>query len=223
MRPLWGLRLIQGAIALEILLTAGYFAMVMRWGHTWPGLDFNSLRSLPSLLQAAHLAAISLLCVVLMLDRRHLSRRLSLGTLGAIALLCFYGTLDKLTKLHLQFHQVNWQAVYLGVLMVIPLMGWRDLRWIWQCHRAIVGWMTTGLGLFLLGGFGAEWVKGSLAHGLLPHASSQMLFFTEHLRIAIEESAELMGETLVLYGFVQLFWHIKRPQKAASSAPQLPP
>ncbi|MFQ4135363.1 hypothetical protein PGN35_003505 [Nodosilinea sp. PGN35] len=192
-----------GAIALvglELGLALAYLAVIFLRGEAVPLLDFNGLRSLPSWLQAAHLFAIGGLCLALLGFRQRMARPVSWFSPSALAALCLYGGVDELTKLHLALDQFDWKLIYLGILIAIPVLGWRDLGWIWRHHRASVLWVLAGVGIFLLGGFGAEAVKGAIASELATHSSSQGLFLGEHLRITVEELGELLGETLILYG-----------------------
>lgn len=196
--------ILRGAIALiafECGLALAYLAMIWRWGKAYSVLDLNGLRSLPSLLQAAHLFAIGGLCLLLLSYRQCMVRPCSRSLLLALALLCFYGALDELIKLHLVFKQVDWKLIYLSILVAIPVVGWRDLVWLWREHRPTILWIAAGMGIFLLGGFGAEWLKGAIASGLAPHTSPHRVFLAEHFRITVEELAELLGETIILYTF----------------------
>lgn len=196
----------RGAIILigfEFGLALVYWVMVWQRGTAIAMLDFNGLRSLPSLLQAAHLFAIGMLCLSLLICRQRLSRPCSWFLPLALAILCFYGGLDELTKLHLTLDQVNWKIVYLTVLASIPLLCWRDLLWVWREHPTTLLWIGIGMGIFLLGGFGAEMVKGAIASELAVHASTRTRFLAEHLRITFEEFAELIGETVILYAFAR--------------------
>ncbi|MGG6238210.1 hypothetical protein ACQ4N7_06175 [Nodosilinea sp. AN01ver1] len=195
--------LLRAAIALvgfELGLALAYLAMIYLRGEAVPLLDLNGLRSLPSWLQAAHLLAMGGLCLVLLKFRQRMSRPVSWFLPSALAVLCLYGALDELTKLHLVLNQFDWKLIYLGLLVAIPILGWRDLVWIWQYHRASVLWVLVGIGVFLLGGFGAEAMKGAIATELATHSSARGLFLGEHLRITVEESGELLGETVILYG-----------------------
>ena len=206
--------LLRAAIALvgfELGLALAYLAMIYLRGEAMPLLDLNGLRSLPSWLQAAHLFAIAGLCLVLLRYRQRMSRPVSWFLPSALAVLCLYGGLDELTKLHLALNQFDWKLIYLGILVAIPVLGWRDLVWIWQCHRASVLWVLAGVGVFLLGGFGAEAMKGAIAAELATHASSQGLFLGEHLRITVEEFGELLGETFILYGIAGFIWQVLNP------------
>ena len=71
-------------------------------------------------------------------------------------------------------------------------------------------WVFVGLGIFLLGGFGAESIKQSLNDGVSADATLTWLgqdmsvrALAEHIRIAIEEFAEILGETFILFGVAQ--------------------
>lgn len=199
-------------IGFEIGLALAYLAMIYFRGEATPLLDLNGLRSLPSWLQAAHLFTIGGLCLGLLRFRQRMSRPISWVLPGALAMLCLYGGLDELTKLHLILQQFDWKLIYLGLLIAIPVLGWRDLIWIWRHHRTPVLWVLAGLGIFLLGGFGAEAAKGAIAVELSAHTSARGLFLGEHLRITIEEFAELLGETLILYGIARLIQQALHPQ-----------
>jgi hypothetical protein len=193
----------QTAIALvgfEIGLGLAYFATIFVRGEAMPLIDLNGLRSLPSWLQAAHLFAIGGLCLALLRHRHRMVHPISGFLPSMLAVLCFYGGLDELTKLHLWLNQVDWKLIYLGWLMVIPVLGRRDLVTIWRHHRGPMLWVLAGISIFMLGGFGVEAAQGAIASELATHHSSRLLFLGEHLRITLEESAELIGETLVLYG-----------------------
>lgn len=205
----------QAAIALvgfEVGLALAYFAMVYLRGEAGPLLDFNGLRSLPSWLQAAHLFAIGGLSLGLLRFRQRMVRPVSWFLPTALAMLCLFGGLDELVKLHLSLSQFDWKLIYLSILIAIPVLGWRDLAWIWQNHRVPVLWVLTGIGIFLLCGFGAEMAKGAIASELATHNSSRVLFLGEHLRITLEEFGELLGETLILYGIACFTQQVLSPQ-----------
>jgi hypothetical protein len=199
-------------IGFEAGLALAYMAMVYGRGEALPLLDLNGLRSLPSWLQAAHLFAIGGLCLGLLRFRQRMARPVSWFLPSALAVLCLYGGLDELTKLHLILNQFDWKLIYLGILIAIPVLGWRDLRWIWRHHRGPVLWVLAGLAIFLLGGFGAETAKGAIASELSAQASSRGMFLGEHLRITLEEFSELLGETLILYGMARLTYQALHPR-----------
>ena len=191
-----------GLVGLEIGLALAYFTRILLHGNTTHMLDFNGLRSLPSLVQAAHLFAIGGLAFSLIFLRQRMAHPISAFLPAAMTLLCLYGGLDELTKLHLHLDQFDWKIIYISILIGIPVIGWRDFMILWRHHNSTVQWVLAGLGIFLLGGFGAEMLKGAIASEVAVHSSSaRLLFLTEHLRITVEEFAELLGETLILYAF----------------------
>lgn len=195
---------IIGLIGIEAGLALTYLAVVLQNGRSTPLLDFNGLRSLPSLLQAAHLFTIGGLCVFLLLNRHRMAHPISSFLPTVLALLCFFGGLDEMFKIHLEFRQFNWEIIYLSLLLAIPILGWRDLQIIWRHYRSTVRWVLMGLAVFLVGGFGAEMLKEAIASEITARSSStRLLFLVEHLRITIEEFAELFGETLILYAFAR--------------------
>lgn len=200
-------------IGLEFGLASAYFLMIWRQGTALHWLDFNGRRSLPSIMQAMHLFAIAAVCLVLWGQRHRLSRPVSGYLPLALASLCIFGGIDELTKLHLTLDQINWKLLYLALLAAIPLVGWRDLIWLWQAHRPTLLWIATGLAIFLLGGFGAEFVKGAISSGVSAHSSPQTAQLAEHLRITIEEFAELLGETVILYAFLAFMVQVLTPQR----------
>ncbi|WP_035987287.1 hypothetical protein [Leptolyngbya sp. KIOST-1] len=215
----WLPRVAISLVGFELGLALVYLATVYRRGEAVPLLDLNGLRSLPSWLQAAHLFAIGGLCLVLLRYRQRMVRPVSWFLPSALALLSFYGGVDELTKLHLALNQVDWKLIYLGILIAIPVLGWRDLAWIWQSHRASVLWVLVGIGVFLLGGFGAEAAKGAIAAELASHSFAQGLFLGEHFRITIEEFGELLGETFILYGIASFVTQVLPPRAAPDSVP----
>jgi len=79
--------------------------------------------------------------------------------------------------------------------VALPILWWRDF---WQLgrqfpqHTAAVG---LGVVLFVLGGFGSDWVSQWVLQPLVPVA-------VEPIRIAFEEWCELVGENFVVLGVV---------------------
>jgi hypothetical protein len=188
-------------IGLELGLAIAYFVGMVQRGTVPAMLNFNGLRTLPSLLQAAHRFAIGGLCLVLLMQRSRLQAPYSWYLPLALAILCLFGGLDELTKLHLTFNQINWKFLYLGLLTAIPLFSWRDLVWLWRTHRITLIRVGTGMAIFLGGGFGAEFLKGAIAT-VATQNSAAAAAWAEYLRITLEEFAELCGETIILYAFM---------------------
>ena len=210
---LWLLIGLETGLALAYLITIWWQRSVPAW------LDWNGLRSVPSLMQAATLFTIGTLASLLLIFRRRIKRPVSRLLPLALASLCLYGGIDELTKLHLHLNQYNWKGIYVAILIAIPIMCWRDLARLWREHRSIVLWVFMGLGIFLLGGFGAELIKGHLYAGVSPEATItlagqnlNLLFWVEHLRVTVEEFGELLGETIILFGVAQFVLKSLSPQ-----------
>ena len=81
-------------VSLEFGLALTYMALIFKRGEAIFLLDFNGLRSLPSLLQAAHLFAIGGLCGLLLLARQLRVQAYSGFLPSALMLLCFFGGID---------------------------------------------------------------------------------------------------------------------------------
>lgn len=204
----------QAAIALvgfEVGLAFAYLALIGLRGEAGP-FDFDGLRSLPSWLQAILLGTIGLLCMGLLRYRHRMARPISWVLPSTLALLCFFGAVDELLKFHLTLGQVDWKLIYLSLLLAIVVLGSRDLVWLWHTHRLTVLWVLAGLGIFLLGGFGAEMAKGAIAAALSPESPARTVLLIEHLRITLEELAELLGETIILYAVACFAQQILPPQ-----------
>lgn len=67
-----------------------------------------------------------------------------------------------------------------------------------------------GISIFVLGGFGAEAIKQGLHEAFSADTTSsvidqpsRLLFLSEHIRITVEELAELLSEPLILFGIAQ--------------------
>lgn len=206
-------------ISLEIGLALAYLITIWRQQSVPVWLDWDGLRSVPSLMQAATLFAIGILALLLLLFRQRIQRPVSRFLPLALASLCLYGGINELTKLHLHLNQYNWKGIYVAILIAIPLICWRDLARLWREHRSIVLWVFLGLGIFLLGGFGAELIKEHLYTGVSPEATFtlagqtiNLLFWVEHLRVTVEEFGELLGETIILFGVAQFVLKSLSPQ-----------
>ena len=210
----------RGLIALisfEFGLALTYMALIVKRGEAIFLLDFNGLRSLPSLLQAAHLFAIGGICALLLLARQHRMQSYSWFLPAALMLLCFFCGIDELTKLHLALNQVNWQVVYLSLMAAILIFSWGDFIWLWRHHRPTLLWVLAGISLFLLGSFGGEMLKAPITNALNTHSPPRIAFLLEHVRILVEEFSELMGETLILYAFANFTWGVWSQPKTVMS------
>jgi len=191
---------ILALIGLEVGLAIAYLSSSLIHGASPDFLDFNGLRTLPSLIQAVQLFLIGAIALGLLICSRQLNHRLSPVVLICIALLCGFGGFDELFKIHLTFKQFNWKGIYLGLLTAIPVLCWKDLIRLWRSHRDTLMWVGAGMGVFLLGGFGAEFLKDGFATLFNGQDAETVAFALERSRVTIEELAELIGETIIIYG-----------------------
>lgn len=195
---------VVGLIAFEILLAVTYLISSVATGSVAPALDFNGMRSLPSLLQALHLILISLAAFSLIFLRSRLARPVSWRLIFSVLAVFIYAAIDEVTKLHLRLNQYNWKLIYVGVAIAIPVVCYRDFLMLWRFHRRSVLLTAMGMIIFITGGIGAEILKVQVLLPLVAHQDASMLFIAEKIRVTIEELSELLGETLTLYG-VTLF------------------
>jgi hypothetical protein len=192
-------------VGIEIGLAIAYLTSSLLYGSSPEILDFNGRQTLPSLLQAGQLFLIGAIALWLLMVKRQLKHRLSIPLLIGIALLCGFGGLDELFKIHLTAKQIPWKGLYLSILTAIPILCWKDLRMLWRSHRGLLVWVGVGISVFVLGGFGAEFLKDGLKTFMEEHTATETTVFAiEHLRITIEELAELIGETTIVYAVGKL-------------------
>ena len=202
-----------GLLMGEALLAPIYLGSVLWLGGAPPLFDLNRQLALPSCLQALHLFAIGAIALAFNVLHHRYRGRPSRGFLGAIALLCFYSTIDELFKIHLQtdkwfpvLSKETWIGFYICVLVAIPIFFHRDFVALWQQHRAACCWVLLGMSIFSLGGFGAEIFRFDSLRSLLTFfqmPATVSVDLPEALRIAVEECLELMGESVVLYGVLR--------------------
>ncbi|MEM7770329.1 MAG: hypothetical protein AAF327_07440 [Cyanobacteria bacterium P01_A01_bin.37] len=187
-------------IVLEVGLAIAYLSTSLVNGNAPDFLDFNGLRTLPSLIQAFQLFLIGAIALLLLVLSRQLKHNLSWPLLLFITILCCFGGLDEVLKIHLALKQFNWKGMYLGILTAIPILCWKDLVRLWRSHRDVVLWIAIGISVFVAGGFGAEYLKSGLTTLFSGNVSETTLFTLEQTRTTIEELSELIGETITVYG-----------------------
>lgn len=197
-------------ICLEIGLAIAYLSTSLKYGYSPDLIDFNGFRSLPSLIQAFQLFLIGTIALILLIAHRQIHHRLSCSLLTFIALLSFFGGLDEVLKIHLSLNQYNWKGIYFGILVAIPIICRRDLLMLWRSHRDVVLWIAVGISIFLIGGFGAELLKSGSTPVFLDEKTGAMMWRFERLFTTVEELAELLGETLTLYGIGRFLTQLQR-------------
>lgn len=202
---------LYGVIAFESMLAFAYLATSFKWGYSPDLLDFNGLASLPSFVQAAHLFAIGAIASGLLMVRRYTERPLSWMLLILMILVSLSAGLQELTKLYIPLPLLTWKRLYFIYLVAIVTLCWQDLITIWRSHRMSVLWIVLGLGIVAIGGYGVGKLEYSLADAIASSSLSRGAFHAERVRILIEEFSEMLGETLIVFGFsILAFDHLRK-------------
>ncbi|NEQ22430.1 MAG: hypothetical protein F6K28_25250 [Microcoleus sp. SIO2G3] len=205
-----GTSLLLVLILLEVLLALIYLAGVFLTGKAYPLFDMDGLMTIPSFLQAFQLLLVGLIGLSLLIIQPPSSPRLSRLFLLTVAVLFIYGAIDEVFKIHLQLHRLfhtpsnrDWLPFYFGIGVTTIVMFYRDFVAIWRFRQKAIAFIALGMGIFILGGFGAELLKHELVHTVVSQISRQdelIPVLVEKLRVAVEEFSELLGESITLYG-----------------------
>ncbi len=202
--------LLVSLIIFELFIVIIYLWSTLVNGKPYPPFDMNGQMSISSLLQALHLFVIGLIPLILLFKEWHSQIPPSRWFKLTFAMLLIYGAIDEVLKVHLQLKnwipwlgERGWLQVYI-IIFIMPLMVfYSDLRFLWRFYPKETFLALLGMFIFGIGGFGAEVFK-DVAQPLLSLLFTQdfLITFIEKLRIAFEEFFELIGENLVLYGFL---------------------
>ncbi len=205
-----GSSLLLVLIVLEVFLVLIYLAGILLTGKAYPPFDMDGVKTIPSLLQALQLFGIGFISLSLFIAGRHSSKRPSRLFLLTVALLFIYASVDEVFKIHLQLHDLLdtahkrvWMPVYLGIGLTTLLVFYRDFIALWHFHRRSTLFVALGMGIFVLGGFGAEVLKVILLQPLLSQITQHgdlIAVLVEKSRVAVEEFSEMLGESITLYG-----------------------
>ncbi|MGD1805802.1 hypothetical protein ACP6PL_10240 [Dapis sp. BLCC M126] len=205
--------LLVGLISFELLIVIIYLGSILVSGQPYPPFDMNGQMTISSLLQALHLFVIGLIPLILLFQEWNSKIYPSRWFKLTFAILLIYGAIDEVWKIHLQLKnwipalgERGWLKLYI-VLFIMPLIiFYSELRFLWRSYRKETFLALLGMLIFAIGGFGAEVFK-DIAQPLLSLFFTQdfLITFIEKFRIAFEEFFELIGENLVVYGFL-LFW-----------------
>lgn len=201
-----------------LLLLEATLAIAYLWnlaqGHPIAWIDFNARQTLPSWLQAGHILALAAVCGWRLLQNdsptpsRWVLRLLVFGLTFAAA--------DEIFKIHLMSQaeviRHAFVGVYLGAIVTLPVLVWRDLKAVWRIDRESVLLAATGLGVFCLGAFASEWIRDVAIAPLWPLLTDRA-GGVEYLRIAIEELGELWGETCFLAAALRFQWVTSRASR----------
>ena len=202
--------LLAGLIAVELLILIAYLGSISVSGKVYHPVDFDEQATLPSLLQALHFLALFCLILWLLLQPRARFPHPSRPFLITFAVLVFYAAIDELFKIHLHLHQLlaggDWKWLYLSLFTAIMVWRYRDGVALWHHNRRETCLVLLGIGVFVLGGYGSEILKDFLSAGASYQVLTREHIFEvslENLRVAYEESSELVGENLILYACLQ--------------------
>ncbi len=202
-----------GLICFELLILIIYLGSFLIDGKPYPAFDMNGLMTIPSLFQAFQLLSIGLISLTLFFQEQTYQRPPSQRFKLAIAILLIYGGIDEIFKIHLQLKnwfstlgERTWLGIYLAIFIGTILFLYPDFRKLWRYYRRETLIAIVGMIIFALGGFGAELFRNSIDFLLriLLKAEYSIDFF-KALRIALEEFAELLGESLILYSAISFF------------------
>lgn len=198
-------------IVLEILLVTLYALSVhMNAGEPAALFDVNGTGTLPSWLQTMQILAIGLLPGWLFVTYRDSYRALGVPPsrylLVVVSVLFLYAAVDELFKLNILFgmHQL-WKWTYLGLGLSIPVVFFRDVVRLYLFSPKTMRLIGVGIIVFVLCGFGLDLFRVHIQQKYWYQLFGQWQFYqVDSIRTAIEEFGEMLGETLILKGMVDL-------------------
>lgn len=194
-------------VGLEIILVTIYARSALSNGGTpSPLFNVNGFRTLPSWLQAIQLFSIGAIPLWLSINYRRPDIPPSRILLAFIGLLFCYFSMDELFKLNFLFknHRL-WQMIYLSIGLALPIVFFRDFIRLYRLSPQSMKIIAAGIGVFLIGGFGLEVFRSQVQE---PHwytlFSRWQFYQVDTVRTALEEFGEMLGETIVIKGVIQL-------------------
>ncbi|WP_017717128.1 hypothetical protein [Kamptonema formosum] len=205
-------RLLVGFILFEVLIVVIYLGSILLTGKPYPPFDMDGQMTVPSLLQAFLLFTIGFISLIFFKVDRSSSQPPSRFFLLTVGVLMMYASADEVFKIHLQLHSLlhtphdrDWLRGYILIFLMVPTVFLRDFVGIWKLYRRETFLALLGMGIFALGGFGAEIIKYKILQPLLwrffPH-HPHFILFVEKTRVAFEEFAEALGETVIVFGIL---------------------
>lgn len=194
-------------ISLEITIVVLYAVTALaNGGQSLSFLDVNGSRTLPSLLQAAQLFLLGALPLYICITYRNPKLPPSRNLLACTAVFFLYASVDELFKLSFlsSYHKLV-QLIYLSLGLAIPILFYRDFIRLYKFHPRAVRWVGLGLLSFVIGGFGLELFRSHVQEPHWYQLFGRWEFYqVDAIRTALEELGEMVGETLVLKGMVDL-------------------
>lgn len=178
-----------------------------------PAFDFDQKWTIPVIFAAIKLSGIGCLFLTVALWKYCLFQPSSRYLLLTIATGFLYLSADKLFKFHHSLQLPDWIpkfaagggtwiVFYLCFQFLVLVFGWRDLVRLW--HFYPLGASMTGLGitLFVAGGLGTEILNQQILQPLLWQMEPGDRATFSALKNTVEESSELLGESIALQGLV---------------------
>ncbi|MGK7921300.1 MAG: hypothetical protein AB4080_14960 [Trichodesmium sp.] len=202
--------LLIALIIFELLIVIIYLGTFLINGKPYPPFDMNGQMTIPSILQALHLYIIGLISLTLLLTEWDAKIYPSRWFKLTFAILLIYGSIDELWKVHLELNnwipwlgERGWLQLYIIIFIMPLIVFYSDLKFLWRCYPQETCLALLGMFIFGIGGFGAEVFKDIFQPLLRIFFTHDFLLnFIEKFRIAFEEFFELIGENLVVYGFL---------------------
>lgn len=194
-------------VGLEITLVTIYaLSALQNGGESFPLFNVNGFRTLPSWLQAIQLFSIGAIPLWLSVNYRCPEVPPSRILLAFVGLLFCYCAMDELLKLNFLFHNHRlWQLIYLSIGLSIPIVFFRDFVRLYRLSPQSMRLITAGISIFLVGGFGLELFRSQVQEPHWYKLFGRWQFYqVDTIRTALEEFGEMLGETIVIQGVVQL-------------------
>lgn len=200
-------------VTADISFTCIYLVSSLLQSRALPLFDFERKWTIPVVFAAAKLLIIGCLFVTSALWKYCLFQRSSrylLLTMGAGFL---YLSTDKLFKFHHLLQLPDWMPkfstgggawifLYLFIQLLIFIFGFRDLVKLWHFYPSGVLIICLGIALFVAGGLGAEVFNYQILQPLLWQMGQSDRTILSALKNTVEESSELLGESIALQGLV---------------------
>ncbi|MBD2123683.1 hypothetical protein [Trichocoleus sp. FACHB-262] len=197
----------------DVGFTLIYLVSSLLQNQALPLFSFEQKFTIPVVYAAIKLFLIGCFLVTSALWKYCLFQRSSrylLLTMGAGFL---YLSTDKLFKFHHLLQLPNWMPslpggggawilFYLFIQLLIVTVGFRDLTKLWRFYPQGALMICLGIALFIVGGLGTEIFNHLILQPLLWHMGRGDRATFSTLKNTVEESLELLGESIALQGLV---------------------
>ncbi|MCU0516140.1 MAG: hypothetical protein MUC60_04585 [Oscillatoria sp. Prado101] len=216
-------RLLVGLILFEVLIVVIYLGSILLTGKPYPPFDMDGQMTVPSLLQAFLLFTIGFISLIFFTVQRQSSQPPSRFFLLTVGVLMLYASADEVFKIHLQLHSLiqtpndrDWLRAYILIFVMFPAVFVREFMALCKSYRRETFLALLGMVIFAFGGFGAEIIKYKILQPffwIFFRNHPFFILFLERTRVAFEEFAEALGETVIV--FAVLLFVAKRLQQQA--------